>query len=148
MNLKIAACLAFLAAAFQEPAKDENLVLQLKFDDQKVDDGAKAVGKVEFAEGKKGGALKLDGTGHVEVANTDALEKLQADSYTVMAWFKPESVPPGTESANDARYGIVVKAGWHTGLSYNSEKQFVMEHWLAPAATSKPASSSSMRSRT
>jgi hypothetical protein len=137
MNLKIAACLAFLAAAFQEPAKDENLVLQLKFDDQKVDDGAKAVGKVEFAEGKKGGALKLDGTGHVEVANTDALEKLQADSYTVMAWFKPDSVPPGTESANDARFGIVIKAGWHTGLSFNNERQFVMEHWLAPAAGSE-----------
>jgi len=43
-------------------------------------------------------------------------------------------VPPGTESANDARFGIVIKAGWHTGLSYNHEKQFVMEHWLAPAA--------------
>jgi hypothetical protein len=137
MNLKIAACLAFTLASLQEAAKDESLVLRLKFDDQKVDEGAKAVGKVEFAEGKVGGALKLDGTGHVEVANTDALDKLQADSYTVMAWFKPESVPPGTESANDARYGIVIKAGWHTGLSYNNEKQFVMEHWLAPAAGSE-----------
>ncbi|HEV3028239.1 MAG TPA: LamG domain-containing protein [Planctomycetota bacterium] len=137
MNLKIAACVAFVFAALQDPAKDENLLLHLKFDDQKVDDGAKAVGKVEFAEGKKGGALKLDGTGHVEVANSDALDKVQAESYTVMAWFKPESVPAGTESANDARFGIVIKAGWHTGLSYNNEKQFVMEHWLSPAAGSE-----------
>ncbi|HLY11691.1 MAG TPA: LamG domain-containing protein [Planctomycetota bacterium] len=132
MTVKIAAVAAFALLCVQ----DDSLVLHLKFDDQKIDDGAKAVGKVEFAEGKKGGALKLDGTGHVEVATSDALDKIQADSYTVMAWFKPESVPPGTESANDARYGIVIKAGWHTGLSYNNEKQFVMEHWLAPAAGS------------
>jgi hypothetical protein len=132
MNLKIAA----LAVVALIGVQDDSLVLHLKFDDQKIDEGAKAVGKVEFAEGKKGGAIKLDGTGHVEVASTDALDKIQADSYTVMAWFKPESVPPGTESANDARYGIVIKAGWHTGLSYNNEKQFVMEHWLAPAAGS------------
>ena len=132
MNLKLAA----IAVVALFCAQDDSLVLHLKFDDQKIDEGAKAVGKVEFAEGRKGGAIKLDGTGHVEVANTNALDKLQADSYTVMAWFKPESVPPGTESANDARYGIVVKAGWHTGLSYNNEKQFVMEHWLAPAAGS------------
>jgi hypothetical protein len=133
MALKIAAGLAFVFLCLQ----DDALVLRLKFDDQKIDDGAKAVGKVEFAEGKVGGAMKLDGTGHVEVASTEALDKLQADSYSVCAWFKPESVPPGTESANDARFGIVIKAGWHTGLSYNNEKQFVMEHWLAPAAGSE-----------
>jgi hypothetical protein len=136
MNLKLAAAVALAVAALQEPAKDENLVLRLSFDGQKIGEGARAVGKVEFAEGKAGGAIKLDGTGHVEVTGTEALDKLQADSYTVMAWFKPESVPPGTESANDARFGIVIKAGWHTGLSYNNEKQFVMEHWLAPAAGS------------
>ena len=128
-----AAVLAFALVCFQ----DDALVLHLKFDGQKVDDGAKAVGKVDFAEGKMGGALKLDGTGHVEVANSDPLDKVQAESYTVMAWFKPELVPPGTESANDARFGIVIKAGWHTGLSYNNEKQFVMEHWLSPAAGSE-----------
>ena len=133
MASKIAACLAFALLC----AQDDSLVLHLKFDGQKVDDGAKAVGKVEFGEGKKDGALKLDGSGHVEVAGSDALDKIQADSYTVMAWFKPEVVPPGTESANDARFGIVIKAGWHTGLSYNNEKQFVMEHWLAPAAGSE-----------
>jgi len=133
MTFKLSACLAFAFLCLQ----DDALVLRLKFDDQKVDDGAKAVGKVDFAEGKVGGALKLDGSGHVEIAGTDALDKIQADSYSVCAWFKPESVPPGTESANDARFGIVIKAGWHTGLSYNNEKQFVMEHWLAPAAGSE-----------
>lgn len=133
MTSKLAAALLFAALCLQ----DDALVLRLKFDDQKIDEGAKAAGKVDFADGKKAGALKVDGTGHVEVASTDALDKIQADSYTVMAWFRPEAVPPGTESANDARYGIVIKAGWHTGLSYNGEKQFVMEHWLTPAAGSE-----------
>jgi len=118
--------------------RNPDLVLHLPFDDQKTDDPAgvagKAVGKVEFAEGRKGGALKLDGGGHVQLPNSDALDKVQADSYSLAAWFRPDSVPPGTESDNNARFGILVKEGWHTGLSYNNEKQFVMEHWLAPAA--------------
>jgi hypothetical protein len=136
MSLKLAAALAFALSLLQEPPKNPDLVLQLTFKDGKVDEAAgKVVGKVEFAEGKKGTALKLDGSGgHVQLANSDALDKLQADNYSIAAWFKPEDVPPGTESDNKARYGIVVKDGWHTGLSYNNEKQFVMEHWLAPAA--------------
>ena len=130
MNLK-AAALAICLACVQD--KNPDLVLHLPFDDQKTDDG-KIVGKVEFAEGRKGGAIKLDGAGHVQLPNSDALDKVQADSYSLAAWFRPDSVPPGTESDNNARYGILVKEGWHNGLSYNNEKQFVMEHWLAPAA--------------
>jgi len=135
MNLKIAAVVLCLLCA-QDRSPD--LVLHLPFDDQKTDDSAgtagKAVGKVEFAPGKKGGALKVDGAGHVQLPNSDALDKIQADSYSLAAWFRPDSVPPGTESDNNARYGILVKEGWHSGLSYNNEKQFIMEHWLGPAA--------------
>lgn len=141
MNLKLAAAAAIALLALQDPPKNPDLLLHLPFDDGKVDDTSgngsvgKAVGKVEWAEGRIGGALKLDGSGgHVQIANSDALDKVQADSYTVAAWFKPDNVPPGTESDNNARYGILIKEGWHTGLSYNSEKQFIMEHWLAPAA--------------
>ena len=141
MNLKLAACLAFGLACFQDPPKTPDLTLHLKFEGGKADDASgngnagKAVGKVEWAEGKKGGALKLDGAGgHLEVPSSASLDKVQVESYSVAAWFKPETVPPGTESDNKARYGIVVKAGWHCGLSYNNEKQFIMEHWLGPAA--------------
>jgi arabinan endo-1,5-alpha-L-arabinosidase len=133
MNLKLAAAVAFCLLV-QE--KNPDLLVQLTFDDPKFDEAvAKPVGKVEFGEGAKGSSLKLDGAGgHVELKNSDALDKVQADSYSLAAWFKADNVPPGTESDNNARFGIVVKAGWHTGLSYNNEKQFVMEHWLAPAA--------------
>jgi len=134
MNLKLSGILLLALLVQDRPAE---LVLHLTFDDQKTADGetaGKVVGKVEFAEGRKGGALKLDGAGHVQLPNSDALDKVQAESYSLAAWFRPEGVPPGTESDNNARYGILVKEGWHNGLSYNNEKQFVMEHWLAPAA--------------
>jgi hypothetical protein len=150
MNLKVAAALALclalpfdsglptLAQDKQEPPKNPDLILHLPFDDGKIDEAwGKAVGKVEFGEGVKGGALKLDGAGgYVEMPNSDALDKVQAESYSLAAWFKGADVPPGTESDNNARYGIVIKGGWHCGLSYNNEKQFIMEHWLAPAAGS------------
>ena len=59
------------------------------------------------------------------------MDKIQEGSYTVAAWFKPEIAPPGTEdSANDAQYGIVIKTGWHLGLSYSNNKKFMMTHWL------------------
>ena len=131
------AALAFACIGLQDPPKDPDLVLHLPLDG-KVDEAVgKASGKVEWGEGKKGGALKLDGSGgHVQLSPSDSLDKLQNESYSLCAWFRPEAVPPGTESDNTARYGIVVKEGWHSGLSYNNEKQFVMEHWLAPAAGS------------
>jgi hypothetical protein len=136
MNLKLATALAICFAFLQE--RNPDLILHLPFDDQKTDDASgiagKVVGKVEFAEGKKGGALKVEGAGHVQLPNTDALDKVQAASYSLAAWFRPDSVPPGTESDNNARFGILIKEGWHSGLSYNNEKQFIMEHWLAPAA--------------
>src|SRR5262245_37883379 len=135
-NLKPAAALALAWVCLQE--KDPNLALQLPLDDGKIEEAVgKAVGKVGGGGGKKGGALKFDGAGgQLQLANSDATDKIQSDSYTLAAWFKPDDVPPGTESDNNARYGILVKEGWHTGLSYNNEKQLVMEHWLAPAAGS------------
>ncbi|MBI3856460.1 MAG: LamG domain-containing protein [Planctomycetes bacterium] len=131
-KLTLATPLLFALVGLQDPPKEADLLLHLTFDDGKAEGVS---GKVEFAEGVKGSALKLDGSGgYVQIANSEALDKVQADSYSLAAWFRPDSVPPGTESDNNARHAILVKEGYHTGLSYNSEKQFIMEHWLAPAA--------------
>jgi hypothetical protein len=80
-----------------------------------------------------------DGTDdYVEIPNTPALENLQENSYTISAWFRPADVPPTPpldsngnriESTNTARYAVVVKAGWHLGIHYNYNRQFVFEHW-------------------
>ena len=125
-----------------------DLVGHWKFDDEKgsttaVDAVGKANGKVvggaSFAEGKVGGALKLDGKGgHVEIPNSEEPDKLQDASFSIVAWFKPEGVPPGTESANDASYGIVLKTGWHLGLNYTNERKFLMTHWVAGEKPEEP----------
>jgi hypothetical protein len=40
-------------------------------------------------------------------------------------------VPPGTaDDANDAAYGIMIKAGYHLGLNYNHGRKYSMIHWL------------------
>lgn len=92
----------------------------------------KIVGQPSRTAGKFGEALSFNGKdNYVEVPNAAGLDKLQDGSYSIAAWFKPEMVPPGTEdAANDSEYGIVIKTGWHEGLSYNRHKQFTMTHWL------------------
>jgi hypothetical protein len=82
--------------------------------------------------GKIGGALAFNGKDtYIEIAPAAVLDKIQEGSYAIAAWFKPEIAPPGTEdTANDSEFGIVNKTGWHEGLSYNRNKQFIMTHWL------------------
>jgi RNA polymerase sigma factor (sigma-70 family) len=126
-----------------------DLVGHWKFEDDKQSKTAvdatghadgRLVGGAAFGEGKLGGGLRCDGTGgHVVVPSTEDLDKVQTGNYTLAAWFRPESVPPGKESANDANYGIVLKTGWHLGLYYTNEKKFVMAHWLVGEKPEEPA---------
>jgi len=121
-----------------------DLIGHWKLDDDKLEDAVggaagKIVGAATFAEGKLGKALKVDGKGaRVELPNTEALDKVQENSYTLAAWFKPEGVPAGTDAANDAAYGIVMKTGWHAGLYYNNEKKYTFCHWLEGAKPEEP----------
>jgi hypothetical protein len=134
------------AASSFPPTSD--LVGHWKLDDDKESrTAADAMGRAEgrlvggasFGEGKLGGGLKCDGLGgHLVIPSTEDLDKVQEGSYTLAAWFKPESVPPGKESANDANYGIVMKTGWHLGLYYTNEKKFVMAHWLVGEKPDEP----------
>jgi hypothetical protein len=96
----------------------------------------KIVGQPDRTTGKFGGALSFNGKdNYVDIPNSKNLDQIQLGSYAVAAWFKPEVVPPGTDdAANDASFGIVMKTGWHEGLSYNHQKQFTFHHWLAGAA--------------
>jgi uncharacterized protein (TIGR03382 family) len=83
------------------------------------------------------GALGFSDAGadqFVALPNTTALDTLQSDSYSISAWFRPASVPPGTAGANNANYAIVCKAGWHEGLLYDNARQFMFQHWTVNAA--------------
>lgn len=93
---------------------------------------AKAMNAPGRVEGKIGGAFSFDGKKqHIEIPNSKELEKIQMESYAIAAWFKAENAPPGTtDDANDAQYGIVLRTGWHEGLTYTKEKKFMFTHWL------------------
>lgn len=127
------------------PASSD-LIGHWKLDDEKGStvaadsSGGGANGKVvagaAFVAGKIGGGLQVDGKGgHVEIPSTEALDKVQDGNYTVAAWFKPDAVPAGKDEENTANFGILIKTGWHTGLSYSADKKFTMTHWVA---TDKP----------
>jgi hypothetical protein len=125
-----------------------DLVAHWKFDDEKGSTTAvdatgkyngKVIGNAVFTDGKFGGALKCDGKGgYVEIPRSEELDKIQDASYSLAAWFKPENAPPGSDSANDASYAIIVKSGWHLGLYYTNEKKFTMTHWLAGEKPEEP----------
>jgi MYXO-CTERM domain-containing protein len=71
---------------------------------------------------------------YVQIANSAALDTVQMASYSISAWFNPASVPPGTGSANNANYAVVVKPGWHEGIIYDSAQAFEFQHWTVDAS--------------
>jgi hypothetical protein len=68
---------------------------------------------------------------YVEIPNTTALENLQEGDYTISVWFRPDRLPSTPDPDGVSRAGIVIKTGWHTGLHYNSNEQFLFENWSA-----------------
>jgi len=67
---------------------------------------------------------------YAQMPNSTALDTVQSNSYSISAWFNPASIPPGTGSANNANYAVVVKAGYHEGIIYDNAQQFEFQHWL------------------
>jgi hypothetical protein len=138
----------FLLLGSSRSFQDKDLVGHWKLDDEKTAKTAadataarhaRLVDGPTWTAGKIGGALQFDGKGaHVEIPNADALDKLQEGSYTLSAWFKPDDVPPGTEAQNNASYAIVVKSGWHEGLTFGNEGKFQIDHWLKGDSEEEP----------
>ena len=86
----------------------------------------------EPSVGQVGGSAAFDSyTGdldHIDLPSGDAaLDNLQETSYTLSAWVRPNSTPPGSdESDNDYAYGFVITTGHHTGLWYGADQRFHM----------------------
>jgi hypothetical protein len=85
--------------------------------------------------GVRNGALDLAGSDgsddYVAIPNVTALQQVQTGSYSLAAWARPDSIPSGSGAANNAGYGIVLKAGAHLGLMYRNDQQFEFDHWLS-----------------
>lgn len=75
--------------------------------------------------------LDFDGTGaqYVEIPNVASLENIQEASYTLAAWVRPATTPPGTDPAYNANYAVIIKAGYHEGIKYMSNTGFAFDHW-------------------
>ncbi|HLY09728.1 MAG TPA: LamG-like jellyroll fold domain-containing protein [Planctomycetota bacterium] len=79
--------------------------------------------------GKNGGAIAFDGKErYVSIPNSEILDRLQEGTFTLAAWFKPNSKPG---DPNDAAYAIFAKSPLHEGILYNADQKFVMDHVLA-----------------
>ncbi len=79
--------------------------------------------------GQIAGAANFDGVD--DYISTSGVPPVEEGSFTVSAWVRPRMIPPGTGSANNAAYGIVIKNGYHLGLSYSSEQRFGMNAFLS-----------------
>ena len=80
-------------------------------------------------DGRKNGALGCDSsTGSIDyvlLPSDPVTDTVQAGPHTLAAWVRVESIPAGAvESDNDFGYGILIKAGAHTGLWYDSGQHF------------------------
>jgi hypothetical protein len=90
-------------------------------------------GTVNWTTGKTGNGFQFDytnGNDYIALPSNPALDNVQEGDYTLAAWFKPLSTPPGTGNANNANYAILLKAGFHCGLSYSHAQQFEFGHYL------------------
>jgi PKD repeat protein len=70
-----------------------------------------------------------NGNDYIMIPNSASLENVQEGSYTMSAWYNPNSVPANTTTDNMMQ-AILAKAGWHTGIKYYYTSHFIMEHWL------------------
>ena len=83
--------------------------------------------------GRIGGAASFDcytdALDYIELPADSALDGVQDSTYTLTAWAKPNSLPPGSsEDDNSYAYGILVKPGGNTGLWYGSDGRFHATH--------------------
>lgn len=85
------------------------------------------------AAGYSGGAARFPGSNeYLQLPSNSVLDNLQnLPGYTIAAWVRADQVPPGTGDQNNAHYGIIEKAGYHSGLRYTNTQTFAMDAWRA-----------------
>ena len=73
------------------------------------------------------------------IDNYRPLRDLQNKDYTISLWYKPFTVSED-EEPTERQHGLIVKPGFHIGLTYSSDKKFTMSHqWKNEANENKLA---------
>ncbi len=120
------------------------LVAHYRLDEGNGTSAQDETGKIEackisgatWAGGRLGSGLRFDGgNSWAELPNPPALDKLAENSYTIMAWFKPEDLPPGSDDQNNAFYGLILRPGRHIGLAYRGNGCFSLMQWFIDDAS-------------
>lgn len=91
------------------------------------------IGEPTWTDGIDGYGLQFNPSGgfdYVEIINSLSLDKVQESNYTICAWFMPLDIPSKEGSDDYNAYGIVMKEGYHIGLSFSQDKQFIINHYL------------------
>ena len=61
--------------------------------------------------------------------NTGSLATAYQSNYSLEAWIRIEDLPPGTGISYDAAYAILVKQGFHEGLTINQFGAVTLTVW-------------------
>lgn len=100
-------------------------------------------------DGQVDGAFTFDyadGDDYFVAPATPTLNNLTDDSHSVMAWFKPRSVPPQTGSHNNAYYAVLMKPGLHSGIAYEYSAYAFFSTWDSSSNQIGAASSTTLPS--
>ncbi|HEU4913899.1 MAG TPA: DUF2341 domain-containing protein [Candidatus Saccharimonadales bacterium] len=79
-------------------------------------------------------------TSYIQIPNSASLENIQENTYSMLSWYNPASVPAA--GADDA-YAVLMKDGYHGGIRYNTGSTFTMDHWLAGATPTSGSATTS-----
>jgi hypothetical protein len=86
---------------------------------------------VLWVPGRAGKAVFFDGKNScVTLPDGGDMDNVQSGSYTLLAWYRPNSNPPGSGKANNAKHGVLIKNGCHSGLAYASGGSFHFMHYF------------------
>jgi serine/threonine protein kinase len=83
----------------------------------------------EYRESDRGIRLIKGSTNYVDILNHrgPGLETLQGEAYTLSAHFMPADVP-AQDKPDERQFAILMKQGYHLGLSYGYDRRFAMSH--------------------
>lgn len=111
------------------PGPDKDTVLLLRLDGDARDESGcgnngTTLGQVQWAEGRSGKALALEGKGGVEIPGATSLT-IGEGSWTIEAWIKPAKVQPA--HAQILSSGFANSIGYGLRVSYNKHLYAMFE---------------------
>jgi prepilin-type N-terminal cleavage/methylation domain-containing protein len=84
-----------------------------------------------WTTGKYGKAFRGDGTdSYAQATMTPTLNGVMPlkNNFTLAAWYAPQNTPSNVDT-NTSSYGILMRAGYHSGLKFRPSNTFGCDYW-------------------